>query len=196
MSGPRKTGRYDLKAEKRGLSESMDPSETQRVCRSRICCTCKLFAQDVPLPALHPLALPASRCARSRSPLSLALSPDWTPLVRRFVSQHPHTWMVYFPSFTARKTSNDGEVAKVKMSSGLDFSDGRGAADLEIPLTPPAPHQQQQHQEEGERKNESEQRRLQGLMRSETIDQRVREASGTGGKMSKRLRVWMVNEGA
>ena len=111
--------------------------------------------------------------------------------------------MVSLPSFASRKSTSTAPLTlrkTTKVSSGLDFSDGRPANFL-VPLTPspdssrlmahtPAPPSPRSPV----RKNLMEQSRLQGLMRSDSVSS---GAAGRAGQLSKwqSIQTWMVNEG-
>lgn len=105
--------------------------------------------------------------------------------------------MVGFPSFGRKSSSLGSDSTKfAKFSSGLDFSDGR-PANFSVPLTPPPNSLSEIAAVRPLRKNEQEQRRLQGLMRTNTI------RNGDGGTVPndwasrwESIRSWMVNEGA
>lgn len=110
--------------------------------------------------------------------------------------------MVSFPSFIPRKgTATQAEPKEPrrysKFSSGLDFSDGRPPS-FTVPLTPPPDiliaSAQASTPSAPLRQNKSEQTRLQGLMRSETIDRRGVDEEPSVSRW-KQLKVWMTNEG-
>ncbi|ORY80750.1 ferric reductase NAD binding domain-domain-containing protein [Leucosporidium creatinivorum] len=111
--------------------------------------------------------------------------------------------MVSFSSFVPRKgTAAPAEPKQLrkysKFSSGLDFSDGRPPS-FAAPLTPPPDVRVTTSKLPAPslplRKNKSEQTRLQGLMRGETMDRRGVEGQGSVSWW-KQLRIWTTNEGA
>lgn len=145
-------------------------------------------------------------CVSSRSalqpPLDLLLLPLLFSQVLTTSSAGPLPFffsssasMVAFPSF-GRKSTGPNNSKFTKFSSGLDFSDGR-PPNFSVPLTPPPNALAEIAAARPLRKNEQEQTRLQGLMRTNTVrNGEVAGAPGEGASRWEGIRAWMVNEGA